>query len=103
MNLVTNNDIAVDLWKIIAHHGYPNQKGKAIEELNELSEAIARDLQGHGDRDNITEEMADVYVMLAQLQLIYGNHDGVARCVRDKLARTLDAIDAEIKGLGIRD
>lgn len=97
--LIEHNEIAVDLWQIIAHHGYAHQKHKAIEEFSELSEALARDLQGQGDRANLAEEMADCYIMLAQLELIYGNHHDVAACVRDKLARTLDRVEAERTGL----
>ena len=38
-----------------------------MEELGELQQALARDLQGEADRANIAEEMADVYIMLSQL------------------------------------
>lgn len=42
--------------------------------------------------------MADSYIMLAQLQLIYGNHTDVVKFVREKLARTLKRIEAERSG-----
>lgn len=92
---IDDNKTAIDLWLIIAHHGYANQKEKTIEELGELSRALARDLQGKGDRQNIAEEMADVMIMLGQLQLIYGNRDAVAIAINDKLERTLARIEAE--------
>ena len=96
--LIESNEIAVDLWQIIAHHGYAHQKHKAIEEASELIEALTRDLNGQGDRRNIAEEMADCYIMLAQLELIYGNHGDVVQFVRDKLARTLERVEAERAG-----
>jgi len=96
--LIESNEIAVDLWQIIAHHGYAHQKHKAIEEFSELTEALARDLNGQGGRKNVTEEMADCYIMLAQLELIYGNHTDVAAFVREKLARTLKRVEAERAG-----
>lgn len=96
--LIESNEIAVDLWQIIAHHGYAHQKHKAIEEASELIEALTRDLNGQGDRRNIAEEMADCYIMLAQLKLIYGNHGDVVQFVRDKLARTLERVEAERAG-----
>jgi len=96
--LIESNEIAVDLWQIIAHHGYAHQKHKAVEEFSELTEALARDLNGQGDRKNITEEMADCYIMLAQLELIYGNHADVLTFVSDKLARTLARVEEERKG-----
>jgi len=96
--LIESNEIAVDLWQIIAHHGYAHQKHKAVEEFSELTEALARDLNGQGDRKNITEEMADCYIMLAQLELIYGNPADVLTFVSDKLARTLARVEEERKG-----
>ena len=98
--LIEHNEVAVDLWQIIAHHGYTHQKHKAIEELSELTEALSRDLNGAGDRTNIAEEMADAHIMLAQLELIYGNHLDVVAFIREKLARTLERVEAERTGVG---
>ena len=100
---IDDNKTAIDLWKIIAHYGYAHQKEKAIEELNELGQALARDLQGNGNRENIAEEMADVHIMLGQLQLIYGNRDAVALAIDDKLCRVLDRIEEERMGKGVRE
>ena len=97
--LTGNTDLTVDLWQIIAHHGYANQKAKAIEEMSELQQALARDLEGRRDRDNLSEEMADVYIMLGQLELIYNNHDDIVANVRMKLARTLEQVEAERTGV----
>ena len=96
--LIEHNEVAVDLWQIIAHYGYTHQKHKAMEELSELNEALARDLQGDGDRDNIAEEMADCYITLAQLELIYGNHCEVVDQIREKMGRTLEKTEADRKG-----
>lgn len=97
---VNENETCVAMWKIIAHFGgYGHQKEKAIEELGELSRALARDLQGEGDRANIAEEMADVYIMLAQLELIYGNHRDVVRVTQEKIDRTMARIEAERRGV----
>ena len=87
---IDDNKTAIDLWQIIAHYGYAHQKEKAIEELNELAQALARDLQGIGSRENIAEEMADVHIMLGQLQLIYGNRDAVG------LELAVDQLAAEV-------
>lgn len=93
--LIEHNDFVVDLWQIIAHYGYGHQKHKAMEEFAELSEALARDMNGEGDRANIAEEMADCYIMLAQLELIFGNHDDVVAVIREKMGRTLERVEAE--------
>lgn len=94
---ISNNEICANLWKIIAHFGgYANQKEKAIEELGELQQALARDLQGEGNRENIIEEMADVAIMLSQLLLIYGISPGkFGDVLLGKYHRTLERIDAE--------
>ena len=96
--LIEHNEVAVDLWQIIAHHGYSHQKHKAIEEFSELTEALSRDLNGDRDRKNIAEEMADCYIMLAQMELIYGNHDSVVDAIRMKMARTLQRVEDERLG-----
>ena len=88
--MLKDNGVCVDLWKIITEHGYRNQKEKGVEELCELATELARDLQGDGDRGRITEEMADVYVILAQLELIYGNSMELDEVALAKIRRTLE-------------
>lgn len=56
--------------KILYYYGKQKQKMKAVEELTELSEKIIKDVN-KGECEGITEEVADVYVMLSQLELIY--------------------------------
>ena len=57
----------------VAHYGSDNQTRKAVQELTELSLALQRALKGRADNENILEEMADVKIMLSQLELIFGN------------------------------
>lgn len=95
---IFNSATCANLWRIIAHFGgYAHQKEKAIEELSELQQALARDLQGEGDRANIVEEIADALVMIAQLVLIYGIHREVERGADEKVNRTLERIEKEQK------
>lgn len=98
MPTIMDNQTAVDLWQIIAHYGYAHQKHKAIEEFSELTEALSRDLNGDGDRANIAEEMADCYILLSQLMLIYGNRPDVLAAMAAKLDRTLKQVAAERTG-----
>lgn len=67
----------------ITHFGPEAQKNKAIEELSELIRALAR----NDDQGNINEEMADVRIMLDQLEIIFGNHDAVRSAEYAKLIR----------------
>lgn len=70
----------------IDRYGRGQQRDKAIEELSELIRALAR----ADDAENVAEEMADVRIMLDQLELIFRNGQKVARYEVQKLRR-LDA------------
>ena len=67
----------------IRHYGTGNQRFKAMEELSELIRALAR----CDDADNIAEEMADVRIMLDQLEIMFGNHEAVKIWELRKLRR----------------
>ena len=74
----------------IRHYGTGNQQLKAIEELSELIQALARG----NDRDNLAEEMADVRIMLDQLEIMLGNHDEVREWEYEKLMRLNERLHA---------
>ena len=67
----------------IRKYGPGAQQFKAIEELSELIRALAR----ADDAENVAEEMADVRIMLDQLELIFRNGQKVARYEVMKLRR----------------
>lgn len=67
----------------IAHYGRGPKRDKAIEELSELIQALAK----ADDPDNIAEEMADVRIMLDQLELMFNNHSQVRQWEFRKLQR----------------
>ena len=67
----------------IDRYGRGAQRDKAIEELSELIRALAR----ADDPENVAEEMADVRIMLDQLELIFRNGQKVARWEVLKLRR----------------
>lgn len=66
---------AIDTW------GPRTQTVKAMEEMAELIQALSRRLlcmwpgtgDGNAALENVREEMADVSIMLSQLELIYGD------------------------------
>ena len=49
------------------------QIAKAVEELNELAAELARHLNGQAKVENIREEMADAFIMLNQMEMIFGD------------------------------
>lgn len=84
------------LQKIIDHYGHRSQKEMLFEEFVELQKEVCKELRGKGDKHHIEEELADVYVMLQQLQLIYGISDEKVELeVQKKIERTLDGIEGE--------
>ena len=78
--------------KIIEKHGENHQRYKAAEELSELQTLVLQDANRNGKVPvgRIVEEIADVYVMLKQLMLIYQIDSRDIQPVIDyKLDRTL--------------
>lgn len=59
------------IYKAINKYGKENQKLIAMEELAELQQALSKDRRGL--KHNVEEEIADVKIMLWQLELMYDN------------------------------
>jgi NTP pyrophosphatase (non-canonical NTP hydrolase) len=76
------------LEKAIARYGKDMKLNVAIEELSELIKEICKNKRGRDNRKNIIEEMADCYIMLEQLAIIFGikNYD-INAFIDEKLAR----------------
>lgn len=54
--------------------GIPRQEDIAIEEMSELTKAIIKNRRtpDKSHKDDIREEIADVFIMITQLKMIYG-------------------------------
>ena len=59
------------LEKAIATYGKDMQLNVAIEEFSELIKELCKNKRGRDNRKNIIEEMADCYIMLEQLAIIF--------------------------------
>lgn len=85
----------------VRHYGEIHQQVKAMEELGELIQAIAKVLSSPRHIDNgpevyhLSEEMADVEIMLEQLKIIHKNHGIVDDWRAVKLGRLRRQIDRE--------
>lgn len=91
--LISQNE---QLQKIIDYYGHRSQKEMLFEEFAELQKEVCKELRGKGNIQHIAEELSDVYVMLQQLQLIYGISDEKVELeVQMKIERTLDRIEGE--------
>ena len=59
------------LEKAIETYGKDMQLTVAVEELSELIKEICKNKRGADNREAIIEEMADCYIMLKQLEIIF--------------------------------
>lgn len=82
--------------RALEHYGTNAQMLKCIEEMGELSRALARALNPNEqtDRANICEEIADVSILLDQLYLHFGK-EYIMRLKLSKLKRLKERMDAE--------
>ena len=92
------------LIQAITTFGQQPQIIVAMEELSELTKELCKAQRGAQNRDHIAEEIADVEIMLEQLQLIYNVTPAViswrankikrlAKSLADKLGGTRNAAD----------
>ena len=75
------------LKRAIRHYGKRNQVQKAIEEMAELINELCKEQIGRISREKIAEEMADVIIMLWQLEMIFENGDEILQAIDYKLKR----------------
>lgn len=89
------------LQQAIDTYGSRAQEEMAIEEMSELTKAIvkrhrAKDKPSYDKAmSNISEEMADVIIMLTQLLMFYGNREDVQRAVDEKVKRLAGRLESE--------
>ena len=85
----------------VRQFGRISQIVKSLEEMGELSQALARWLNGGPDWDNIIEEIADVGIMLEQLEyIVRESHMGtvsIDEMRRRKLARLAGMLEHEVE------
>lgn len=75
-----------EIFKSAVHWwGKEAQTDMMIEEMAELTKAILNERRGRDH--NIAEEMADVKIMLAQMEIIFQNAGEVEQKFREKVAR----------------
>lgn len=85
------------LEQILSYYPHDGQLLIAQEECAELIQAISK-VRREGERvgmANLIEEVADVRIMCAQLQMIFGISHSVGRALDAKLDRTLERIELE--------
>lgn len=97
------------LKRAIDHYGIDNQLTKTIEELSELTKEICKlKIAEKGfngadlirARQNLLEEKADVYIMLMQLDLYFGESLAI---IDEKIARLEQRMDEDDQNDCTRD
>lgn len=68
-------------------YGKQSQLIMAMEEMSELTKELSKNIRGENNVSAISEEIADVEIMLEQLKVIYGNRAEVDRVRGEKLER----------------
>lgn len=90
-----NDEIEI-MRSAIKKNGKTMQTVVAIEELSELQKELTKHIRGKGNRDNLIEEVADVLVMITQIQLMYYiPDDEVEKVMRFKLNRLKERMQDE--------
>ena len=83
---------------IVENYGNNHQRFKAAEELSELMTLVLQDANdnGKGGKGRIIEEIADAYVVLKELEVIYGIDSRDLELVIDfKIDRTINEMGDE--------
>lgn len=79
---------------IADHYGYESQKGKTVEELIELADTLIH-YDGRCSRNEVIDEMADVQIMLWQMEHLMHCKSDMKMSIDRKLDRQLRRIREE--------
>ncbi len=79
-------------------YGAEAQTLMVMEEMSELTKELCKHARGADNTDAIAEEIADVHIMLRQMEILYDCADRIWWWYREKLARLEDRIKSETEG-----
>ena len=99
-------EIAEKIKIIAEHYGYESQSRQCIEEMAELTQVINKFWRACGNgqktekrivecRNNLVEELADVQIMLWQIEYLLLSATEVNQVITQKLDRQLKRIEEE--------
>lgn len=91
--MLTNKDVQNFIDIVITKYGIDHQVTVAIEELSELQKELCKYIRRSGNLFNIAEEIADVQLMLWQMQTVFDvRQEEVDRRIKYKIDRTINEI-----------
>lgn len=84
--------------RCICNYGVSHQMDMAIEEMSELTKALlkwrrAKDAELTTAREGIVDELADVRIMVRQMEILFRCEDEVERRIDFKVRRQTDRLD----------
>lgn len=86
-----------EIKEIVDHYGEAVQIAVCQEEMNELGVELSKYVRGQGNREAIIEEMADVYITLAEQRYIHHiNLNEVLLKMEEKLNRMKERMHESI-------
>lgn len=92
---MTNGEQTI-MQQAYEHYGKQTQIIVCIEELSELTKELTKHLRdSETSLNGITEEVADVSIVLDEIKMIFGIHSGVESIRAEKLKRLQCRIDNE--------
>ena len=81
----------------VKKYGREPQLTICMEEMAELTKELSKNLRGSKNVTNISEEMADVEIMLEQLRVIFGNRSEVDIIKAEKLIQLAARLEMPTK------
>ena len=80
------------LYDLVQKYG-DKQITICIEEMSELTKELCKNIRGHYNLDKIYEEMADVYIMLTQMQMLFQmDVEALEYMINKKIERTKERL-----------
>lgn len=82
-----NNKIYKLSKKAIKKWGKESQVRLAVGEMGELLELFGKEMQKRSKKEDWTDEIADVYMLLPALVLVYTNREDVEERIEEKIEK----------------
>lgn len=83
------------LDEAIKHYGAENQINKCLEEVSEFQEALLKTMAGRDSKSHLAEEIADVKIMLTQMEKIFHIELDTEFYTKKKLERLAERIERD--------
>lgn len=94
-NLIPYEERVKTYINALISYGDRAQMIVAIEELSECQKEICKILRGGENFPHLAEEIADVFIMMEQMALIFGLEDQVSKYMDIKVTRLDDRLKCE--------